>query len=153
AAISVKTRDDAPSNNATPATWTGGDLVISNGAIAGTSTGIRAGETNKTAAGPPVDVTGVTVTDAIHDPQNGDVENLSQSVLTVNGTSGNDSYIAGPQTTGSIVFHGGGGVDTLTGGGGNDTFKYVVGDGADVIDGRGGINTLDDTSQVHAARA
>ena len=150
AAISVKTRDDAPSNNGTPATWTGGDLVISNGTIDGTSTGVRAGETNKNVAGPPVDVTGVTVTDAIHDAQNGDVENLSQSVLTVNGTSGNDSYIAGPQTTGSIVFHGGGGVDTLTGGGGTDTFKYVVGDGADIIDGSGGINTLDYTGTASA---
>ena len=150
AAISVKTRDDAPSNNGTPATWTGGDLVISNGTIDGTSTGIRAGETNKNVAGPPVDVTGVTVTDAIHDSQNGDVENLSQSVLTVNGTSGDDSYIASPQTTGSIVFHGGGGVDTLTGGGGNDTFKYVVGDGADVIDGGAGTDTLDYTGSAGA---
>ena len=87
AAISVKTRDDAPSYNGTPATWTGGDLVISNGTIDGTSTGIRAGETNKNVAGPPVDINGVTITDALHDAQNGDVENVSQSVLTVNGTA------------------------------------------------------------------
>ena len=75
---------------------------------------------------------------------------VSQSVLTVNGTSGADTYIASPQTTGSIVFHGGGGIDTLTGGGGNDTFKYVVGDGADVIDGGGGSNTLDYTGTASA---
>ena len=150
AAISVKTRDDAPSNNGTPATWTGGDLVISNGTIDGTSTGIRAGETDKNVAGPPVAVTGVTVTDAIHDPQNGDVENVSQSVLTVEGTSGADTYIASPQSTGSIVFHGGAGIDHLTGGGGNDTFKYVVGDGADVINGGGGSDTLDYTGTASA---
>ena len=71
-------------------------------------------------------------------------------MLTVNGTSGDDSYIASPQTTGSIVFHGGGGVDTLTGGGGNDTFKYVVGDGADVIDGGAGTDTLDYTGSAGA---
>src|SRR5262249_35167071 len=41
AAISVKVRDDAPSYSAVPATWTGSDLVISNGTIDGTSTGIR----------------------------------------------------------------------------------------------------------------
>ena len=145
AAISVKTRDDAPSNNGTPATWTGGDLVISNGTINGTSTGIREGETNKNVAGPPVDINGVTITNALHNAQNGDVENVSQSVLTVNGTAGNDTYVASQQGTGSIVFHGGLGVDHLTGGLGNDTFKYVVGDGADVIDGGAGINTLDYT--------
>ena len=150
AAISVKTRDDAPSNNGTPATWTGGDLVISNGTIDGTSTGIRAGETNKNVAGPPVDINGVTITNALHDAQNGDVENVSQSVLTVEGTSGADTYIASPQSTGSIVFHGGAGIDTLTGGGGNDTFKYVVGDGADVINGGAGSNTLDYTGTASA---
>ena len=92
AAISVKTRDDAPSYNGTPATWTGGDLVISNGTIDTTSTGIRAGETNKNVAGPPVDINGVTITNALHDAQNGDVENVSQSVLTVEGTSGAETY-------------------------------------------------------------
>ena len=150
AAISVKTRDDAPSYNGTPATWTGGDLVISNGTIDTTSTGIRAGETNKNVAGPPVDINGVTITNALHDAQNGDVENVSQSVLTVEGTSGADTYSASPQSTGSIVFHGGAGVDTLTGGGGNDTFRYVVGDGADVINGGAGSNTLDYTGTASA---
>jgi Ca2+-binding RTX toxin-like protein len=145
AAISVKTRDDAPSYNGTPATWTGDALVISNGTIDGTSTGIRAGETNKNVAGPPVDVSGVTITDALHDSNNGDVENLSQSDLMVIGTSGADTYLASPQSTGDIVFHGGLGVDTLTGGGGNDTFQYVVGDGADVINGGAGSDTLDYT--------
>ncbi len=150
AAISVKTRDDAPSYNGTPATWTGDALVISNGTIDGTSTGIRAGETNKHVAGPPVDVSGVIITDALHNAQNGDVENVSQSDLTVNGTSGADAYIASPQSTGDIVFHGGGGIDTLTGGGGNDTFKYVVGDGADVINGGAGSDTLDYTGTASA---
>ena len=135
AAISVKVRDDAPSYNGAPATWTGGDVVISNGTINGTSTGIRDGETNKNVAGPPVDINGVTITNALHDAQNGDVENVSQSVLTVNGTAGDDTYVASQQGTGSIVFHGGAGIDHLTGGLGNDTFKYVLGDGADVIDG------------------
>ena len=153
AAISVKTRDDAPSNNGTPATWTGGDLVISNGTIDGTSTGIRAGETNKNVAGPGVDVSGVTITNFVPDAQNGQVENLSQSVMTVEGTSGNDTYAASAQTTGSIVFHGGAGNDTLAGGGGNDTFKYVVGDGADVIDGGAGSNTLDYTGTTSAVGA
>ena len=84
------------------------------------------------------------------DAQNGQVENLSQSVMTVEGTSGNDTYAASAQTTGSIVFHGGAGNDTLAGGGGNDTFKYVVGDGADVIDGGAGSNTLDYTGTASA---
>jgi Ca2+-binding RTX toxin-like protein len=103
-------------------------VVISNGTIDTTSTGIRDGETNKSVAGPPVDINGVTITNALHDAQNGDVENVSQSVLTVNGTAGNDTYIASPETTGSIVFHGSAGNDTLTGGAGNDVIDGGAGD-------------------------
>ena len=69
--------------------------------------GIRDGETNKNVAGPPVDINGVTITNALHNGQNGDVENVSQSVLTVNGAAGDDTYLASQQGAGSIVFHGG----------------------------------------------
>ena len=95
-------------------------------------------------------MSGVTITDALHDAQNGDVENLSKSVMTVEGTNGTDTIVASPETTGSIVFHGGAGIDHLTGGAGNDTFKYVVGDGADTIDGGVGSNTLDYTGTASA---
>jgi Ca2+-binding RTX toxin-like protein len=150
AAISVKVRD-AGSYATIPASWTGSGVVISNGVIDGTtSTGIRAGENGQTVAGPPVSVSGVAITGALHDTQNGDVENLTLSTMTVTGSSVADSYIASPQSTGAIVFHGGGGIDTLTGGGGNDTFQYVVGDGADVINGGLGSNTLDYTGTASA---
>ena len=49
------------------------------------------------------------------------------------------------------LLDGGAGADTMVGGAGNDTFKYVFGqDGADVIDGGSGSNTLDYTGTVSA---
>ena len=150
AAISVKTRDDG-GNAATPATWTGDPVVVSNGTINGTSTGVRAGETGQNVAGPPVDVSGVTITGALHNGQNGDVENVSQSPMMVIGTDGADTYVASPQSTGPIVMHGGLGADALTGGSGDDTFEYDLDeDGADTIDGGLGSDTLDYTGSTDA---
>ena len=51
AAIAVKARDDAPSYSDEAATFTGA-VVIQNGTIDGTSTGIRAGEPGKNVADP-----------------------------------------------------------------------------------------------------
>src|SRR6185369_14500305 len=48
----------------------------------------------------------------------------------INGGAGNDTIVGGP------------GNDTLLGGAGDDTFYYYATDGADVIDGGSGFNTL-----------
>ena len=149
AAISVKTRDDAPSNNGAPATWTGGDLVISNGTIDGTSTGIRAGETNKNVAGPPVDVTGspLPTPSTIRrtatwksQPVGADGQRHERRLQLYRQPADHRQHRLPRRRWRRHA----------DGGGGNDTFKYVVGDGADVIDGGAGTDTLDYTGSAGA---
>ena len=139
AAISVKTRDDAPSYNSQPATWVGDPLVISDGTIDGTTTGIRAGETGKNVEGPDVDVSGVDIIDAIHNAQNGDVENLSQSPMNVELTDDPDTLVVSQQSTGVIIVDAGDGNDTITGAGGNESM--TGGEGDDAFHAGGGVDT------------
>ncbi len=146
AAISVKTRDDAPSYSGFPATWVGAPLEISDGTINGTTTGIRAGETGKNVEGPDVDISGVTITGALHDAQNGDIENLSQSPLSIDMQS--SVLVASPQSTGVLDITGTSGADTITAGGGADTISG--GTGGDTITGAGGIDTAHYTGSIAA---
>ena len=64
-AIAVKARDDGPTYGAAPANYTGA-VIIADGTIDGTSTGIRAGEPGQNIAGPAVQVTDVGITGAVH---------------------------------------------------------------------------------------
>lgn len=141
AAIAVKTRDDAPSYSGAPATWTGDALVITGGVIDGTSTGIHLGEPGKTNAGPPVEVSDVSILNAIHNGVHGDVANQTTSTLTIDLTAGDDAFVADSQSTGAIVINAGDGEDTVTGGGGADQLNG--GDGADSLDGAAGADTFD----------
>ncbi|WP_321504556.1 Ig-like domain-containing protein [Breoghania sp.] len=137
AAISLKARDDG-SYSTNPATYTG-DIIVRNGTIDGTSTGVRAGEPGKSIDGPSVVVENVEITDAIHSAAHGDIDNVTQSTMTVTGDAGNDVYVAGGNTTGDIDFAGFGGADSFTGGAGDDTFTGGADD--DVLDGSDGTDT------------
>jgi Ca2+-binding RTX toxin-like protein len=131
AAIAVKTRDDAPSYDSAPATWTGDPIVISNGSIDGTTTGIRAGEVGKNVVGPSVAIENVEFSNVLHDIGNGEVENLSQSPMTVVGTADGDVIFVSPATTGPVSIDGAGGDDIIT----TTTGPVTVngGDGVDTV--------------------
>ena len=58
---------------------------------------------------------------------------------TLNGQGGND-VLSGLGGNDTLI--GGAGADTLNGGTGNDTFTYSLGNGADVVDGGGDLDTL-----------
>src|SRR5262245_61579980 len=137
-AIVVKARDDAPSYNSVPATYTG-DLIIENGTIDGTSTGIRVGEPGKNIAGPSVVVTDVTITDAVHNSLHGDIDNVTQSTMTVNLDDDGNTVVAHATATGNFVINGGDGVDNSSGGAGNDSLDG--GAGADTMAGGAGNDT------------
>ncbi|MET0337969.1 MAG: hypothetical protein ABW063_09430 [Caulobacter sp.] len=82
AAIAVKARDDGTTYGARPATFSG-EVVIENGTIDGTSTGIRAGEAGKVVGGPAVDIRNVEITDALQTTGHGDIDNLTTKTMTV----------------------------------------------------------------------
>ena len=148
AAIAVKARDDAPTYAPTPANFIGA-VVIQNGTIDGTSTGIRAGEAGKNIADPDVTITNVTITNAVHSATHGDVANVTQSVETVNMTLAAETLIASPTSTGAIVVHAGGGNDKITTGNGADTLEGGTGD--DALHGVGGNDTAVYSGLVTAA--
>ncbi|MEZ5928568.1 MAG: hypothetical protein R3C55_08835 [Parvularculaceae bacterium] len=140
AAIGVKIRDDGPSYNAQPATFTG-NIEFNGGSIDGTSTGFRIGEPGKDNLGPNVHINGVeisntTVTDVENatDTTSGGLTEVtmalsqgsldassSQSSVHVNGTASGDNIVTG---TGDDTIVGGAGNDTIDGGDGIDTVVY-----------------------------
>lgn len=141
AAIAVKGRDDAPSyDDADAADVAALTINITNGSIDGSSTGIRLGEYNKVVSGPDLNVTNVTVDGVI-----AQVENITNSTLTIHSVDGQD-ITASANTTGSIVFMGDDGENTFTGGAGNDTF--VGGAGNDALNGGAGIDSVGYTAPV-----
>jgi hypothetical protein len=149
-AIVVEGRDDAPSYSGIPADVSGLNVTIQDGTIDGTSTGIRAGENKANPAqndtGPAVTIDNVNILNA---PQ-GQIDNHTNSLMTVNGTNGDDTYQSSQTagSTGPILFYGNGGNDYLLGGLGDDIF--VGGTGDDTLDGgTGGIDTANysDASQ------
>src|SRR5262249_35488376 len=123
--------DDGPSYAADPANFLG-TVVIEDGTINGTSTGIRAGENGKNVGGPAVSVDNVVITNAV----TAEIDNQTQSTMTVTGTDDADTYEAIATSTGKFVLNGGDDSDVLSGGAGNDTF--TGGAGADTLNGNGG---------------
>ena len=132
-AISIKVRDDGSYGGSNAATYTG-SVIVQNGTIDDTSTGIRAGEPGKSIGGPAVEVTGVTITGATV----ADIDNVTQSTMTVTAGAEND-FVAAPTSTGSITFVGDADANIFVGGSGRDTF--TGGDGADDITGGAGVDT------------
>lgn len=126
-AIHIKARDDG-SYATNPATLDG--VVIENGSIVGTSTGIRIGEPAKTTAGPTdVTITGVAITGATA----GSYDNQTSTLRTVTLGSGADVVNVNPAATGGFSFDGGAGNDSIAGGKQDDEFKG--GAGSDTIVG------------------
>jgi VCBS repeat-containing protein/parallel beta-helix repeat protein len=148
AAIAVKARDDAPSYNGNPGSLTD-PVIIENGTINGTSTGIRAGEPGKNITDPDVTISNVKVTGEVHDANHGDLANVTQSTMTVTLVDGGDSMIASPTTTGAMVVADGNGVDTITTGSGNDTVKGTADGVNDSFDGGAGTDTIDYSALTH----
>ena len=157
-AIAIKARDDAPSYDTNKANFIG-TVIIQNGSINGTSTGIRAGEPGKNIAGPAVTVTGVTITGEVHSSTHGDVANVTQSPFEITLSNADETFIASPSSTGTLIINGAGGNDNITGGAGddvlrggdgNDTLNGLTGDdvlqggiGNDTLNGGGGFDTAD----------
>jgi Ca2+-binding RTX toxin-like protein len=147
AAIAIKGRDDPghPDYGVNPADVSGLTVSVEDGSIDGTSTGIRAGE-NKGApginvTGPAVNIENVEITNNLTNPKHDQIDNRTNSVMTVTGTGGDDTYHAANtvSSTGSIRFYGLGGQDDLAGSLGKD--RFVGGLGNDTIDGNAGIDT------------
>ena len=138
-AIAVKARDDGPTYGAAPATYTGA-VIIADGTIDGTSTGIRAGEPGQNIAGPAVQVTDVGITDAVHSSLHGDIDNVTQSPMTVTLDDDGNTLVAHAGATGSFVINGGDGADVVTTGAGADTLNG--GAGTDTLDGGAGADTM-----------
>lgn len=113
AAIAVKARDDAPSYSGNPAEFDG-ILIIQNGTIDGTSTGIRAGENGKSVAGPAVDIQNVTITDAALVA----VDNDTQSSVVIGDGAGNDTHVGNVALSDTVTY-----TDTLEAG----DFSYAGG--------------------------
>lgn len=141
-AIVVKAREDGASYGPQPATY-GGELVIRNGTIDGTSTGIRVGEVNADGvrlegeSGVNVRVENVTVT---HHESNGDFgafDNLTDETMTITGAAG---VVDTGAAASNIVIQGSDANDTLTGGRGDD--ELVGGSGNDILQGGAGNDTL-----------
>ena len=138
-AIVVKARDDGPTYGAAPATYIGA-VTIADGTIDGTSTGIRAGEPGQNIAGPAVQVTDVGITDAVHNSLHGDIDNVTQSPMTVTLDDDGNTLVAHAGATGSFVINGGDGADVVTTGAGADTLNG--GAGNDTLDGGAGADTM-----------
>ena len=138
-AIVVKARDDGATYGAAPATYIG-VVTIADGVIDGTSTGIRAGEPGQNIAGPAVQVTDVGITDALHNSLHGDVDNVTQSPMTVNLDDDGNTLVAHAGATGSFVINGGDGADVVTTGAGADTLNG--GAGNDTLDGGAGVDAM-----------
>lgn len=148
AAIGVKIRDDAPSYNGDPASFTG-SIVFNGGSIDGTSTGIRVGEPGKNNQGPDVTVnsmlienasvgdidnathptTGGIVTVQMDDDQGTLDASHSQAPVHVTGTDGDETIIGG---TGADQFSGGDGNDTYYAGD-EDTIVEALDEGTDEV--------------------
>lgn len=68
--------------------------------------------------------------------------------LTVDGGTGNDTITGGDGNDrllggdGNDVINGGRGSDTMIGGAGDDTFVWNPGDGSDLVEGQGGLDTM-----------
>lgn len=139
-AISIKTRDDAPSYNSAPASFSG-QIVFQGGSIDGTSTAFRLGEPGKNNHGPNVLIDDVHIENAaLSDIDNATHPNAG-GIATVNmedtQTDLDASVSQAPvDVTGNALANlitGGSGSDSLAGNAGNDTL--IGGLGNDSLDG------------------
>ena len=148
AAIAIKGRDD-PGHalyGPNPADVTGLNVNISNGSIDGTSTGIRAGENKANPSlnvtGPAITIDGVEITNNLSNAKHDQIDNRTNSLMTVQGGAGGDVYHSAQtaSSSGPIHFFGQGGNDDFRGGIGNDVFNGGADD--DMLDGgTGGVDT------------
>lgn len=134
AAISIKARDDG--GYASDPAEVNGAVKIENVTIDGTSVGIRAGEPGRANAGPAVEVTGTSVTNAA----GAEIDNVTGATLKVTLGDDGETWAAAATTTGAIDFTGGAGNDDMTGGAGADSF--AGGGGNDAVDGGAGLDTV-----------
>jgi len=142
AAIAVKGRDD-PGHalyGVNPADVSGLTVNIVDGSIDGTSTGIRAGEAGKAnsglnVTGPALTIDNVEITGNLSNGKHDQIDNRTQSQMTVLGSGNDDTYISAQTitSTGPIALYGYGGNDYLVGGAGDDTLQGGTGD--DILDG------------------
>ncbi len=143
AAISIKARDDGPSYNSSAASFSG-QVIVRNGIIDTTSTGVRAGEPGKNLAapgvtavtGPAVYVENVTVSNFTA----GMGDNVSLTRMEVVLTGSDDTWTFNPATTGPVDVWGDAGNDAVGGGAGAD--NLFGGDGNDLLVGNAGGDTL-----------
>lgn len=153
AAISVKARDDG-SYAANPGIYDG-ELIIRNGTIDGTGTGVLVGEPGKNNGGPDVSVDHVQVTNHLVSGDFGAFNNVSGGTLSVSGsgalidTAASSHHVEIVGGAGNDVLSGSRGDDVLVGNGGNDTLSGGAGDddlrggaGNDVLRGGAGDDTL-----------
>ena len=120
AAIALKARDQGSYASPEQASFSGA-VIIQNGTIDGTSTGIRTGEPGQNITGPAVTVSDVAITNAVHSATHGDVNNVTQSTVTVNLNDSGVTLTPATGATGHFDIHGGTGDDTISGGAAADT--------------------------------
>ncbi|HEX7115844.1 MAG TPA: hypothetical protein VF193_11995 [Steroidobacter sp.] len=135
AAIAIKARDDG-NYGSLPARVTD-TIIVRNGTISGTGTGIQIGEPGANNAGPDVSIERVQVTDYLTSEGFGAFNNLAGGTVTVKGSGTTIDTGAASQ---NVVILGGDGADVLTGTRGDDTL--VGGNGNDTLTGGAGDDTL-----------
>jgi Ca2+-binding RTX toxin-like protein len=136
AAIAIKARDDG-AYGSSPASVSD-TVVIRNGTISGTGTGIQVGEPGKNNAGPDVSIDNVRITDHLTSDDFGAINNLAGGTVSVTNSG---AVIDTGAASHDVVILGGNGADVLTGTRGDDTL--VGGNGNDTLAGGAGDDTLE----------
>src|SRR5690606_307121 len=132
----IKARDDG-AYGSSPASVSD-TVVIRNGTISGTGTGIQVGEPGKNNAGPDVSIDNVRITDHLTSDDFGAINNLAGGTVSVTNSG---AVIDTGAASHDVVILGGNGADVLTGTRGDDTL--VGGNGNDTLTGGAGDDTLE----------
>ncbi len=151
-AIHVKARDDG-GYASRPATLD--NVTIKDGDITNTSTGIRVGEPGKTTVGASdVTIENVKIVNATA----GSYDNETTTPRTIVLTDDADVATANPASTGSFIFEGGTGNDSITGGNGLDVavfnssyFSGAVSGNASAFTVNGGADGTDTLASIEKA--
>ena len=85
-------------------------------------------------------MTDVDITDAVQSSLHGDIDNVTQSPMTVTLDDDGNTLVAHAGATGSFVINGGDGADVVTTGAGADTLNG--GAGNNTLDGGAGADTM-----------
>lgn len=136
AAIAIKARDDG-SYSSIPASVTD-TIIIRNGTISGTGTGIQVGEPGRNNAGPDVSIENVRITEYLTSDDFGAINNLAGGTVTVTNSG---TLIDTGAASHNVVILGGDGADTIESSRGADVL--VGGKGNDVLDGGFGNDVLE----------